>query len=324
MMEIPKELLRQIISDLGLDVPYSKGQKIKVRNCWHFSTDGNAVDVMFYDTQDFIDGMNRIYVTLPGYRVIILAYSLMDTHVHFILYGEFDECNRFMHDYVRRTSCHIAFRHGDTHKMDGVPINYQAVDTDFYLKVVICYTIKNAPAGGIPYNAIDYPWSSGPLYFRRAGDWSSPAWLNEVPDGIPQSKEMGVRQQKRVLKSHARPEKAIRMTGPIVFPGTYVAYEIVEKLYKTCKSFNYFLCISREEDVDARGGTISHLSIPMQEMRQHKKEICKEMFGTTDIKKLDTQRRIRLARVLRTRFNSSKKQIIRLCGLVYEEAKDMI
>ncbi|MBR0500019.1 MAG: hypothetical protein IJJ72_03400 [Bacteroidales bacterium] len=324
MMEIPKELLRQIISDLGLDVPYSKGQKIKVRNCWHFSTDGNAVDVMFYDTQDFIDGMNRIYVTLPGYRVIILAYSLMDTHVHFILYGEFDECNRFMHDYVRRTSCHIAFRHGDKHKMDGVPINYQAIDTDFYLKVVICYTIKNAPAGGIPYNAIDYPWSSGPLYFRRAGDWSSPVWLNAAPDGMPKSKEMGVRQQKRVLKSHARPEKTVRMTGPIVFPGTYVAYEIVEKIYKTCKSFNYFLCISKEEDVDARGGTISHLSIPMQEMRQHKKEVCKEMFGTTDIKKLDTQHRIRLARVLRTRFNSSKKQIIRLCGLVYEEAKDMI
>ena len=324
MMEISKELLRQIISDLGLDIPFAKGLKITVKNCWHFSTDGNAVDVMFYDTQDFIDGMNRIYVTLPGYRVIILAYSLMDTHVHFILYGEFDECNRFMHDYVRRTSCHIAFRHGDNNKMEGVPINYQAVDTDFYLKVVICYTIKNAPAGGIPYNAIDYPWSSGPLYFRRAGDWSSPSWLNVDPDGMPQSKELGVRRQKKLLKSHARPEQSVRMMGPIVFPGTYVAYEIVEKLYKTCKSFNYFLCISREEDVDARGGTISHLSIPMQEMRQHKKEVCKEMFGTADIKKLDTQQRIRLARVLRTRFNSSKKQIIRLCGLVYEEAKDMI
>lgn len=279
---------------------------------------------MFYDKTDFFDGMNRIYVTLPGYRVVILAFSLMDTHIHFVLYGDFDECNRFMHDYVRRTSCHIAFRHDDNNKLDGVPINYQAVDTDFYLKVVICYTIKNAPAGGIPYNAIDYPWSSGPLYFRRAGDWSSPAWLNgDVAGNLPKT-EMGVRQLKKLLKSHVRPETSVQMVGPIVFPGTYVAYEIVERLYKTCKSFNYFLCISKEEDVDARGGTISHLSIPMQEMRQHKNEVCKELFGTADIKKLNMQQRIHMARVLRARFNSSKKQIIRLCGLVYEEAKDLI
>lgn len=323
-MEISHELLRQIVSDLGLDTPFVKGRKINVKNCWHFSTDGNAVDVMFYDPSDFIDGMNRIYVTIRGYRVIILAFSLMDTHIHFVLYGDFEECNRFMHDYVKRTSRYIAIKHHDQNKLDGVPINFQIIDTDFYLKVVICYTIKNAPAGGIPYNAIDYPWSSGPLYFRRAGDWSSPAWLDETSDNQLQEKEMGVRQQKKLLKSHTRTEASIRMTGPIVFPGTYVAYEIVEKLFKTCKSYNYFFCITKEEDVDSRGGTISHLSIPMQEMRQHKNEICRELFGTASIKQLNMQQRVQLARVLHARFNSSKKQIIRLCGLVYEEAKDLI
>jgi len=324
MMEISQELFRQIVLDLGMDIPFAKGRKINVKNCWHFSTDGNAVDVMFYGPSDFIDGMNRIYVTVRGYRVIILAFSLMDTHIHFVLYGDFEECNRFMHDYVQRTSRYIAIKHHDHNKLDGVPINYQEIDTDFYLKVVICYTIKNAPAGGIPYNAFDYPWSSGPLYFRHAGDWSSPAWLDESSDDLLRGEEMGVRQLKKLLKSHIRPETSIRMTGPIVFPGTYVAYEIVERLYKTCKSFNYFFCISREEDVDARGGTLSLLSIPMQEMRQHKNEICRELFGTASIKKLNTQQRIHLARALRTRFNSSKKQIIRLCGLIYDEAKDMI
>ena len=84
-MKITRELLRQIVSDLGLDAPFVKGQHIPVKNCWHFSTDGNAVDAIFEDEDDFIDGMNRVYVTLQAYRVIILAFSLMDTHVHFIL-----------------------------------------------------------------------------------------------------------------------------------------------------------------------------------------------------------------------------------------------
>ena len=75
----------------------------------------------FYEDADFISGMNRVYVTLKSYRIVILAFSLMDNHLHFVLYGDFDECNRFMHDYVRRTSRHIAITHGDNHKMDGVP-----------------------------------------------------------------------------------------------------------------------------------------------------------------------------------------------------------
>ena len=122
-----EELQRRIVSDLGLDRPFVKGQKIIIKNCWHFSTDGKAVDVMFENDDDFIAGMNRIYITVKGFRVVILAFSLMDTHVHFVLYGEFEECNRFMHEYIRRTSQYISTAHGERHKLDNVPIDYQPV-----------------------------------------------------------------------------------------------------------------------------------------------------------------------------------------------------
>ena len=94
-MKLNDALLAQIVTDLGLDRPFVKGQKIYIKNCWHFSTDGNAVDHIFYDDDDFIAGMNRVYIVVKGYNVVILAFSLMDTHVHFVLYGTFEECNRF-------------------------------------------------------------------------------------------------------------------------------------------------------------------------------------------------------------------------------------
>ena len=318
-----KTNLNSIISDLGLDRPFVKGQNIPVKNCWHFSTDGNAVDVMFYDEDDFIAGMNRIYITVRGYKIVILAFSLMDTHIHFVLYGEFDECNRFVHEYVRRTSKHIAKAHGDRHKFEGVPINHQVVDNDFYMKVVICYTIKNAPVAGIPFNAWDYPWSSGPLYFRRSGYWSSPSWLDNA-DYKGSTSGMGSHKLREILKTMNIPDENVPMAGPIVFPGVYVAYEVVEKIFKTCKSFNFFMCITKEDDVDSRGGIISHLSVPMQEMRQHKNELCRELFGAGSIKMLNMQQRLRLAKTLKSRYNSSIKQIARLCGLVYEESKELI
>lgn len=321
-MKIDQKLLAQIEADLGLHVPFVKGRQIKIKNCWHFSTDGNAVDAMFEDDDDFIAGMNRIYMVIQDYNVVILAFSLMDTHVHFILYGTFEACNRFMHEYVRRTSWYISVTHHESNKLDGVPINYQAVDTDSYLKTVICYTVKNAPAGGIMFNALDYPWSSGPLYFKRPGYWSSPRWMDETKE----AGSMGVVDHRKALRTRKDElaRRAPRMIGPLVFPGEYVAYEVVERIFKTCKSFNFFLSITKEEDVDARGGSISLLSIPMQEMRQHKNEVCRELFGTPSVRQLSMQQRLRLARTLRSRYNSSIKQIARLAGLVYDEVKDRI
>lgn len=318
-----EELQRRIVSDLGLDRPFVKGQKIIIKNCWHFSTDGKAVDVMFENDDDFIAGMNRIYITVKGFRVVILAFSLMDTHVHFVLYGEFEECNRFMHEYIRRTSQYISTAHGERHKLDNVPIDYQPVTDDIYLKTVICYTVKNAPVGGIPFTAWDYPWSSGPLYFRRPGLWSSPAWAG-YHESMDSSSELGLHKGRKLLRTRDVPKSAAPMIDKIVFPGVYVAYEIVERLFKTCKSFNYFFCKTREDDVDAKGGTISHLTMPIQEMRQHKAELCLELFGVETVRTLDMRQRLTLARTLRSRYNSSVKQITRLCGLVYEESKDLI
>lgn len=321
-MKINDRLLRQIVSDLGLDTPFVKGRDIPVKNCWHFSTDGNAVDAIFIDEEDFINGMNRIYVLAKKHIIIILAFSLMDTHVHFILWGSFEDCNRFMHDYVKATSRHIAITHGERNKLADVPIHHQVVDTDFYLKTVICYVIKNAPVGGIPFNGIDYPWSSGPLYFRRPGYWSTPAWQTES-EGSKES-EMGNYKKRQLLKTQYKIEGNIQVIDRLVFPGEYVAYELVERLYKTCRGFNYFMCITKEEDVDSRGGIISRLSIPMQEMRQNKNEVCRELFGVSSTKGLNTGQRLKLAKILISRFNCSVKLVARLSGLVYDEVKHLL
>ena len=322
-MKIDEKLLGRIVSDLGINAPFVKGQIIPIKNCWHFSTDGKFVDVIFYNDADFISGMNRIYVVLQSYQVVILAFALMDNHLHFVLYGPFDECNRFMHDYVQRTSRHIAIKHGDRHQMDGVPIDYQIVDTDTYLKTVICYAIKNAPTAGIPYNAWDYPWCSGPLYFRRPGLWSSPSW--QVLDMERLSEQsMGSHGLRRYLQTRTPSAEGIRVIGDLVFPGEYVAYELVERIFKSCKSFNYFYCKTKEDDVDARGGDISRLSIPMKEMRQHKKEVCQELYGVDNVKSLTTDQRMKLAKTMRARYNCSLRQIASLSGLIYEEVKEKI
>ena len=76
---------------------------------------------------------------------------------------------------------------------------------------------------------------------------------------------------------------------------------------------------TREEDVESRGGSISRLSLPDAEMRQHKRELLKELFGLESSRELNTQQRIRLGKEIKRRYNCSPKQIVRLVGLNFEE-----
>lgn len=320
-MEICDKRLKRLIADLAIDKVFVKGQELVVTNCWHFYTDGSSVDALFYDASDFKDGMNRIYNVVSDSNLEILAFCLMDTHFHFVLHGDYEICNRFIHEYIRRTSMYIQSKYGERNKLDSIKISHQVIDTDRYLKTVICYTLKNAPAGGLPYNALDYPWSSGPLMFRKKDGWAAPRW---TLDDQMTSDKMSVLSLRSNLRCRSALPKNVRMIDGIVFPGEYVAYDIAEKCFKTHRSFNFFMCNSKEGDVESRSGEISHLTIPMQEMRQHKNDLCMELFGQKHIRNLDTTSRLKLARVLKSRYNSSDKQIVRLCGLIYDEVNHLL
>lgn len=192
------------------------------------------IDMMFYGQADFTDGMNRIYVISRKYHIVILAFTLMDTHIHFILYGDFDDCNRFMHDYLNLTSRHICLTHGERHKLESVNISCQPIEDDQYLKTVICYVLRNAPVGGLKYTACDYPWSSGPLYFRTPGQWNSPCWLSDSASPCTIS-SLSRHEQRAYLRSRIDPGADVVMIGSLVFPGEYVAFVPLSHEGRRCR-----------------------------------------------------------------------------------------
>lgn len=99
------------------------------------------------------------------------------------------------------------------------------------------------------------------------------------------------------------------MIGRLIFPGEYVNVAVAERIFRTKKNFAYFMGHTNEADIESRGGVISSLSIPIQELRQHKAELCRELFGKENIKTLSVPQRIHLAKTLKSRYGSSPKQI---------------
>lgn len=324
-MKISHQLLMRIERDLALDHVFKKGTDVPVSNCWHLYVDGNAAGSMFYDKQDFIDGMNRIYLVSTKFSgVVILAFALMDTHVHIVAYGNCDDCRRFFNEYLRRTSMSISSRHGIKKKLSGIQAGYQKLDTDTYLKKAICYVIKNPTSAGLKYLPYDYPWSSGAMYFRSKSLWTSPSWSDSNRSSW-MIRNMSIQQKRACLKSRnvsLLPD--VYMFGDLVFPGEYVAADLVERIFRSCRSFTYFLGNSKKEDMDFLEKDSFRLSMPIQELRQHRNELCMELFGSSGTRELSMPDRLKLARSLRMKYSCSTKQICLVCGLVYEEAKDTI
>lgn len=309
----------KIASDLGLGLSAAKGQSIQVKNCWHFYTSGDSVDVLFRSDEEFRDGMNRLLSVIVRYDVLILGFILMDTHVHFVLYGEFEVCNRFIHDYVKLTSMYISSRTAKRKALTGIAISHQRIDDDRYLKTAICYVVKNPFTASLPYCPWDYPWGSGALYFRVPGLWTSPKWMLGVKDNVYKNQDI-----RNLTKSRVRIEDSLCVIDGVIVPSQYVAVDIVEQIFRSHKAYNYFLLAAKDVDIESRGGTISQLTVPIMEMRENRNKLSEELFGIQELRGLNMERRVKLARVMKSRYNCSSKQIARVCGLVFEEVKDLL
>ena len=260
-----------INTDLGLDSIAARAQQIPVRNCWHFYSYGDSVDLIFHDEADFRAGMNRINSVLQGYEVKILAFVLMDTHFHFVLYGEFGSCNQFVHEYVRRTSMYLTGRYSDRNTLKRLQLSHQVIEDDRYLKTAVCYVVKNPYNAGLPYNPWDYPWSSGALYFRHSGLWTSPRWMSGADTCLV------TRDDKRsYIKSHNISKDGVQLIAGLVNPESYVSVDIVEKVFRTHRAYNYFLNITKDVDVESVGCFVSHLTIPLIELRNLRKQLSEE------------------------------------------------
>lgn len=317
------ELQRRAAADLNLNHPFVKETVWPVRNCWHFSSDGNFAEALFYDETDFRDAMNRIGTLCLRYPVLILAFCLMDNHFHFVLYGDFNSCNRFVHEYMRLTGWSLSLRHGKMDPVKDIPIDYSPISDETYLCRAICYDILNPTMAGLAWMFYDYPWSSGPLYFRGQGFWTAAGrtWGKERKEMIC---DMHVTDRRRRLKSTETYPEGWWVTDGIIFPGLYVEMNLVKSVFQSYKRFNYYISKHRKDDMDSEIAIISRIGIPDGELRIHRDEILKDRWEGAAIRSLSIDDRIKVASELKRRFGVSAKAVARIARIPSSDIEKVI
>lgn len=128
-------------------------------NIYHVMSRGNGKQIIFEDNFDRERYLAILREMLTTCYVELLAWCLMDNHVHLLLHAPMEQISQMMQMLNSRYAIYFNKRYERVgHLLQG-PFRSEAVATDAYFMTVVSYIHRNPQEAAMaPY--ADYRWSS--------------------------------------------------------------------------------------------------------------------------------------------------------------------
>ena len=266
-----------------------------MRDCWHICTRGLENEVIFKSDEDFIYGMNGVAVFALIYDLKILAFCLMDNHVHFVVQGSRDACIKFIRYYKRRLSVLADMTVADE--------CLKKIDDEEYLKRVIAYVLRNPMSAGLDAFPVTYRWGSGVLYFN--GMYHSQEKVSVA--------DVGRKELRKILGTRVVLPDNYRLTRDMcVDPACYVDYRAVEELYRSPARMMFYMSRNEDMEMELASGILDRHRYGDKELRGVVMQMCRDMFRSDSPESLCVEDRYRLADALRRKYGLSVSQLARI------------
>lgn len=295
---------------------------------FHVCSDGSETRNFISSEDDFKAALNLIGVAAANTGAKVVSFSVEDTHPHLLLYSTQTSCLDFMRLFGSTYSYHTITtrKQGRSVRME---LECYPIGNDLsYLRNVAAYTIIQPTKDGKGVMPYDYRWGTGSMYFRPSNHVS--IWeldnLGQIVPAIPFG-SLPAEAKRAVLhtRKFSIPADWLICDG-LILPGNYVSVELFERIFVTHNYFRVFLSNSRDRDAviqnriaEARGVSIDDL-----EARRICGDACKEMFGTRNIRLIDTHKRLQLARNLRKSYRLAYRQLSKLTLIPETELRKYI
>lgn len=286
---------------------------------YHICTDGNAIPWMFQDDEDFIAGINRIALCILKNYVEIIAFILMDNHVHFVLYGTALQCKKFINSYKMLTGKWIHNKYGLKDYLRLLPTEMISISDEETLLNTLAYIDRNSIVAGYRYMPSEYPWGSARYMFRdKEHEYQQESDFKPLAQ-LPLSK------QRSLLKTRAKvPGEWYVDSRGMISPSSFMDFSRIENIFRTSTRYSYFLAKKLEGQVEMQLSKSRKVFIPDKELRQIVRKIAHDTYRTEDVRTLDVNSRLAIARRLRYDYASTLKQISRMVCLTDDLLKGFI
>lgn len=275
---------------------------------YHVCTDGNAISWMFQDDEDFIAGINRIALCILKNYVEVIAFILMDNHVHFVLYGTALQCKKFINSYKMLTGKWIHNKYGLKDYLRLLPTEMISISDEETLLNTLAYIDRNSIVAGYRYMPSQYPWGSARYMFRDKE--------HEYQQEFKPLAQFLLSKQRSLLKTRAKvPGEWHVDSKGMISPHSFMDFSRIENIFRTSTRYSYFLAKKLEGHVEMQLAKSRKVFIPDKELRQIVRKIAHDTYRTEDVRTLDVKSRLAIAKRLRYDYASTLKQISRMVCL---------
>ncbi len=297
-----------------------------VKGYYHICSPGNEGRNFIKSTNDLFAAFNLIGVCAAESMddVFILSFSIEDTHPHILAYGTKRSCEQLARNYERRYLRHVVSTRGDS---DGVSVELEAIpvtDIDYQMSVG-AYTIIQPTKDGKRVMPYDYRFGTGSMYFRSP--YHIPIWFVSDIGEVCQPQRIGnlsKKQRNKLLfcKNETVPDNWLVCNG-FLLPSNYIHVDLFEAIYKTHNCFRAFCSMSNKQIQELLARIAEYRGITLEdfEARNLCDRYCREMFGTADVRKLNSRQRLTLAQTLRRQHRISFRQLSTIVRLPVIEIK---
>ena len=300
-----------------------KDESMEQCHYFHFFANGDDAKGFITCDRDFYAAFNRMGVCAFIAGVCIVSFSIEESHPHALIYGTLAACYRFKALYENSTRSYIASTRGN---LDGVVFECEIypVDDQDYLRNVAAYTIVQPTKDGKDVMPYDYLWGTGSMYFRREGH--SPIWLYDSDGRKMQPTTIGeltVSERRKLLHTKLSVPDDWLVCNGFLLPDNYVDVKTFENIYRTANCFRVFMSSSKQRMDVISKKMYEVRGVMMDDLEAYR--ICSDeahrLFGVRDVRKLDANRRMELASVLRRAHKMSVRQTATMVRLPESEIR---
>ena len=204
---------------------------------WHLCTDGTEQQIIFRNAEDFCAAMNALAIVLAISDVRLIAFALMNNHIHLILAGDKEGCKDVFRLLVKRLKKYYKLK-GRPDILDGFVCGEPIEITSLaQMRIEIAYVHRNpfvARADSLPYS---YRWSSGSVYFNDMAKSCPGTPFNKLPFAL----------RTNIFQGRVSPlPDNYKWSGEYIYPSSFVCYQLGESFFRNAAE--YFVKISKIQE----------------------------------------------------------------------------
>lgn len=273
--------------------------------CFHLASDHLESVQLFAGEDCFRYGVNTLALAAARFKVSILCYELMNSHLHSLLKGNWPQCWAFFRWVLHRLAILVARRDGvsDVLHRDGFDVHAILDETQF--KRETAYILRNCYKARI-CSPFSYPWGSVDVYFNPFRD--------AIP-GTPVAR-MGTVEIRNLFHTREKVPEHYLVHNGRVLNRCFVDYSVVENYFGDSLSFFDTLRVwDLESAVALSHGEAERIVFSDAELSVRLTAICRNEFHVPSVQLLDRKSLLTLARTAARRFGVGKSQLARLLNV---------